>query len=220
MNQLQKAIRIKGIDLFESDSSIAINDFKYFVLSHQLATLETEVTLSKNISLFASLFYEKPEKKILDDWISDSFSSHLTFSLLVYLQEQWEENRKTLFTLGYTHTKENESPNKEINPITSDFKEIFSRNFNWKDAISASVEHEDKKLFQGFLFRFRANYALDNNLYHFAMENYFYLTPQARVYVSGDLFLGFSDRSIPENSSSVKKYKDLNRLLVGGQYVF
>ena len=221
VNQFQNTVSVKGISLSETSvSSLTVTDFKYLIVSHHLASLEGETKLSEHISLFASVFWEQPEQKKYEEGkITHNFSSHLTYSLIAYFQEKWEEDKKTLFTLGWTKTVE-QSPDLESNPILSDHKEVFNRNFEWKSAVSASVEHENKRLYQGFLFRFRTNYALDNQIYHFVLENYFYFTPQIRLYFSADLFFRFSDAEIAENSSAVKQYKDLRRLLLGGQYVF
>ncbi|MDE0091751.1 MAG: hypothetical protein OXN83_00505 [Oligoflexia bacterium] len=221
VNQLQKAFSVKGINLSETSvSPLTVTDFKYFVLSHHLASLEAETHLFEKASLFSSIFYERPEqKKHKHNWISDNFSPHLTFSLIAYFQEKWEKDQKTLFTLGWTKTMDNQS-NLEANPVTSDYSDVFNRNFDWKSAVSASIEHENKRLFQGYLLRFRAVYALDNQFYQLALENYLYFTPRIRFYLSGDFFFRFSKSEKPVNSSAVKQYEGLNRLLFGGQYVF
>ncbi|MCZ0932847.1 MAG: hypothetical protein OXJ52_06830 [Oligoflexia bacterium] len=226
VNQLRKAVFVKGINLSESSAnSLTVTDFKYFVLSHHLMSLEAETKLSQNVSLFVSVFYERPEQEQHEqDWISDSFSPHLTYSVLAYFQEKWEKDKKTLFTLGWTKTVDNQS-DLTANPVTSDFRELFNRNFDWKHAIGASIEHENKQLFQGFLFRFRTNYALDNQNYYFVLENYFYLTPHIRLYLAGDLFFRFSNTETPFNSSNINSSNSpdkgkYNRILLGGQYVF
>ena len=221
VNQLKKAVFVQGINLSESSfNSIKVTDFKYFVLSHHLMSLEAETNVSQNMSLFASVFYEIPEKKTQKDgWISDNFSSHLTFSIIAYFQEKWEEHQKTLFTLGWTKTIEKPS-SLDTNPITSDFGGAFNRNFDWKHAVSASVEHENKQLLKGVLLRFRTTYALDNQFYHFAVENYLYVTSHIRFYLAGDIFFNLSDISAPINSSTINQYRDLDRILLGVQYVF
>ena len=221
VNQLQKAVSIESVDLSESSKRfLTATEFKYLVLSHHLASLESEIKLSKHVSLFTSLFWEQPEQeKYKENWISDDFSSHLTYSIVAYFKEKWEEDKKTLFTLGWTKTAD-KSSDLGSNPITDDFRDVFNRNFNWKSAVSASIEHEDKSLPASFLFRFRVNYALDNQFYQFILENYFYFNSHMRIYISGDLFFRFSDELIPSNSSSIKQYNGLSRVLLGGQYVF
>ena len=139
--------------------------------------------LTKNVSLFASAFWEQPEQtKSEKSWISDNFSSQVTYSLIAYFQEQWEEELKTLFTIGWTKTVDSSLSDTATNPILSEYKEIFNRAFDWKSAISASIEHENKQIYKGLLFRFRTNYSLDNQIYQFIFENYLYFTPQIRLY--------------------------------------
>ena len=222
VNQFQKAAVIEGPNLSdESSPPFTVTDFKYFIVSHHLASLESENKFTNNVSLFASVFLELPEPSELEKyWTSDNFSPHITYSVIAYFQEKWEEKLKTLFTLGWTKTKNISVFEPKSNPILSEFKEVFNRAFDWKSAISASIEHENKRLYQGFLFRFRTNYSLDNKFYHFIFENYLYFTPQIRVYLSGDFFHRFSNTPIPRNSSAVKQYQGLNRLLLGAQYVF
>ncbi|MCY4321354.1 MAG: hypothetical protein OXC37_02980 [Bdellovibrionaceae bacterium] len=221
INQFQKVVKIEGLDLSTSSkSSFNITNFRYFVLSHHLASLESETALSKRFSLFTSLFWEQPEQRRNKvNWLSDDFLSHLTYSLMVYFKEKWEKDKKTLFTLGWTKTVEKTS-DLASNPVIIDFRDVFKRNFNWKSAVSASIEHEDKTMPVSFLSRFRVNYALDNQFYQFILENYLYLSSHLRIYVSGDLFFRFSKESIPANSSSIKQYDGLSRILFGGQYVF
>ena len=230
VNQFQKALSLKSNNLSATDVNTAdkptqtISDFKYFIVAHHLASLEAETKLTKNVSLFASVFWEQPEqwkqpKQTEQKWLTDSFSPQVTYSVLAYFQEKWEENQKTLFTLGWTKTVESPSDSNS-NPILADYKGVFNRNFNWKSAISASIEHENKQLYKGLLVRFRTNYALDNKFYHFIFENYFYFTSQIRVYLSGDFFFRFSNTEVSGNSSAIKQYRGLSRILLGGQYVF
>ena len=222
VNQFKKAVSIKGANLSESKSeALTVTDFKYSIVSHHLASLEFETKLTKNVSLFASAFWEQPEQtKSEKSWISDNFSSQVTYSLIAYFQEQWEEELKTLFTIGWTKTVDSSLSDTATNPILSEYKEIFNRAFDWKSAISASIEHENKQIYKGLLFRFRTNYSLDNQIYQFIFENYLYFTPQIRLYLSGDFFYRFSKTLIPNNSSAIKQYKGLSRLLLGAQYVF
>ena len=69
VNQFQYAISTQGgggINLSSgAKEQIVISDFEYSILSHHLVSLEGEISLVENISLFASLFYEEPEKKNL-----------------------------------------------------------------------------------------------------------------------------------------------------------
>ena len=222
VNQFQYSISVQGINLSSrGKDQLIVNGFNYSILSHHLVSLEGERALTESLSLFASLFYENPERrKPKPNWISDSFESHLTFSLLAYFQEDWGKESKTLFTLGWTKTMENRSHKDISNTVTEDLERAFGRSFDWKEALSASIEYQDNSLFQGFLFRFRANYALDNDFYALALENYFYFTPHIRVYVSGDAIFRLSDELIQEDTSSISKYEDLSRVLLGAQYVF
>ena len=80
---------------------------------------------------------------------------------------------------------------------------------------------ENKDLYEGVLFRLRTNYALDNQVLSFDFRKlYFILTLTFDFFLSGDLLLRFSDRPISIGSSSIKRYQGLNRILIGGQYVF
>ena len=228
VNQFQKAISLKSNNLSEKSINLSksggkplqvISDFKYFIVSHHLMNLESETALTENVSLFASVFWEKPEQADQEEkWLTDNFDSHLTYSVIAYFQEKWDEDQKTLFTLGWTKTVDS-SPEPQSNPILSEYKELFNRSFDWKSAISASIEHESKTP-QNFLFRFRTLYALDNQFYQLILEHYFYFTPQIRLYLSGDMFYRPSNRAVSGDSSAVKQYKGLSRLLLGGQYVF
>lgn len=221
INQFQYSINLQENNLSSDNKNpFVVNDFKYSVLSHHLASLEGEIVLAKNLSLFASLFYEKPEKKQQEQkWFTDDFESHLTSSLLLYFQENKGEESNTLFTLGWTKTMENRSQEEISNTVTEDLESVFSRSFLWKEALSASIEYQNKILFHGFLLRLRVNYALDNGIYALSYENYFHLTPNVQMYFSGDHL--FSNKvSLKSNTSSISKYKDLSRLVVGGRYVF
>lgn len=222
VNQFQYSVHQPGINLSDdSKGNFTIDGFRYSIVSHHLANLEGEVILDESLSLLASVFYERPEKeKYEEDWTSDGFEPHLTFSFLSYFEENLGEKSKTLFTLGYTKTIEIRSKKRISNTITEDLEQAFGRDFNWKEALSASVEYQDKSLFQGLLFRFRANYALDNGFYALALENYFNFTPHIQIYLSGDVIFHSSANRLTKSSSSISKYKDLSRLLVGGKYVF
>ena len=238
MNHLKKSLSVKGLDLSKlSDEKISLGEeLDYFVVSHLLTSLELELELFQPASLFVSVFYDHPyddhliNKKLAQNGsIYASFSSHMTVSVLAYFQEQLENDQNTLFTLGWTQTNEadalnwtqtKEAASPPANALANDYREFLSRDFDWKSAVSASIEHENKSLYEGMLFRLRANYALDNQFYHFLMESYFYLNSSFRVYLSGDLLLRFSDRPISIESSSITRYEGLNRVLLGGQYVF
>ena len=222
MNQFQYSVAIQGINSsVENKGQMAVSDFKYSILSHHLVSLEGEISLVENVSLFASLFYEEPEKKAKEKkWITGGIKSHLTFSFLAYFQENLAEESKTLFTLGYTKTMENHSDKNISNPVIENLESLFSRAFMWKEALSASIEYQNKNLFHGFLSRFRANYALDNGYYAIALENYFYFMPYFRLYLSGDRIFHFSNKTVKSGTSVIEKYKGLSRLLLGVQYVF
>ena len=219
MNQLKKAFLFKGFSPLKS-SSISLEEFNYFSLYHELSSLEAELEFSPTFSLFAGVFYEEPkDKKIPKDWWSSDFSSHLTFSVLAYFKEHWDNSQNTLFTLGGTHIQE-EKTSFNSNVLTDDYKKLFSREFDWKSAISASVEHENKNFYKGILFRFRTIYALDNQVYHFMFENYLYFDDYIRFYLSGDFVRRFSQRVVLVESSSIKRYNGLSRILLGVQCVF
>ena len=223
MNQLKRAFLAQGANLSdliedEQTESFKFKKLDYFSNSHHLASLETELKLDQPVSLFASFLYEHPEEyKLSKDWWSSDFPSHYTFSFLAYFQEQRMED--TLFTIGWTKTTEPHS-SFSTHTFTNDFRELLAKNLDWKSAISASVEHENKDLYEGVLLRLRANYALDNQFYHLILENYIYFNSYFRFFLSGDLLLRFSDRPISIGSSSIKRYQGLNRILIGGQYVF
>ena len=224
MNQLKKAFLVQGADLSsltQEDTQPQNFSFKkldYFSSSHHLASLEAELDLDKTISLFTSFLYEHPEEyKLSRDWWTADFPAHYTISVLAYFREQWTQN--TLFTLGWTRTKEIDPPSPN-HALTDDFRELLTRNLDWKSALSASVEHENKNLYEGVLLRLRANYALDNQFYHLILESYFYFNPYFRFYLSGDYLMRSSDRPLSLYSSSIKRYAGLIRILIGGQYVF
>ncbi len=222
VNQPQYAFLVQGIDLSsEKKGLLKVNDFQYFILSHHLANFEGEIALAEHASLFASLFYESPEKKSYGKgWLSDDFESHLTFSLLAYFQEKLTDESETLFTVGYTKTINSSLNKRASNTVTDDLERFFGRSFIWKEALSASIEHQNTNWLKKVLFRFRANYALDNDFYGLASENYFYLTSRLRMYLSGDLIFRLSERAIPKGGSAIEKYKNLSRVLLGAQYVF
>ena len=225
VNQLQYLPLIQGINLSdETSDSFTITDFNYSVLSHHLLSFEGEVALGKGFSLLTSLFYEKPEKlnqkQSLRNRITDESEPHLTFSVLSYFEESLRDKSKTLFTIGYTQTIEDRSQNNISNIITEDLEYAFGRSFLWKKALSASIEYQNENLLQGFLFRFRADYALDNYFYNFALESSIYLTPHIQVYVSGDAPMRLSQSPVRQGTSFISKYKGLSRLLMGGKYVF
>ena len=220
-NQLKKAFVWEGVNLslFENNGGY-IKKLDYFTNFHHLASIEAELSLDRPVSIYASFLYERPERiKLAKQWWSIDFPSHYTFSVLAYFQEKQLLN--TLFTIGWTQTTEFDTPIPE-NLLINDFRGILSQDIMWKSAISVSVEHENKQLYEGVLFRLRGNYALDNQFYHLILENYFYFTPYFRFYLSGDMLLRFSERPVVFNSysSAIKKYAGLNRILLGGQYVF
>lgn len=218
INQFQYSVLPKGIDLSETESSsLAIKGFNYNLSSHHLASIEGELVLGEGASLFASLFYENPDKPVRKkSWLSDELESHLTFSILAYFYEELGKHSKTLFTIGWTKTLEALSQQHISNTVMEDLEASFGRAFNWKHAVSSSIEYQNSEL----LFRFRANYALDNSFYVLALENYFYVSPHVKMYLSGDLIARLTDRKVKRASSSIGKYKDLSRLLIGVQYVF
>ena len=219
INQFQYNVSVQGPDLKSPKKKWIINDFNYSILSHHLFTVEGEAVLAKSLSLFASLFYEKPEKKQKKDWISNDFEPHLSSSLLAYFQENWGEQSKTLFSIGWTKKIQAQSNTGPSNHLAKEsLEKTLGRNFDWKEAFSASMEYQNKNLFQGFLFRFRANYVLDDRSYILSLENYLYWTPQIRFYLSGDAIFSFS--ATKSQQGLAEKYIDKDRLLVGAQYVF
>ena len=222
VNQLQYSGLFKGPDLSSTKKeSFTIQDFKYVLVSHHLATFEAETVFNKQFSLYTSLFYEKPEKKRYEKkWISDGFEPHLTFSIISYFQETLDKDSKALFAFGYTKTVENNSYKQKSNVLVKDLGDIFGRGFHWKEAVSFSMEYQSQEVLQGLLFRFRANYALDNHFYVLAMENYFNFTEHIQLYLSGDALFRLSKGSVRKNTSAIHKYSDLSRLLLGAKYVF
>ena len=215
----------------KTKNDIPLEKLGYSFVSHHLLSLETEVQLFDKASLFASLFYEKPDKPKLatDQWETLNIPPNLTFSVLAYFQEKWTEHYNTLFTIGYTksQTLQPSTSSDKTNPIITDIisrnpatHDIFKRNFDWNEAISGSVEYENKKFLEGIIFRLRGLYALDNQFYQVALESYLYLSSHFRVYGSGDLFFRSSDEAIANESSAIKKYKNSSRVLLGGQIVF
>ena len=222
INQFQYSVFFKKFNLSSGErNQFTVDGFQYSILSHHLVSLEGESVLDENVSLLASLLYEKPENRIYEkDWISDKFESHLTFSLLASFYEDLGKASKALLTLAYTKTMENHLQRQISNIVTEDFEEVFGRSFYWKEALGASLEYQNKDWLHGFLFRFRTNYALDNGFYSLALEQVFYLSSHLQMYLSGDMIFRLSDHLFREGTSSIKKHKDLSRLLVGGKYVF
>ena len=222
VNQIQYSGLFKGPNLsIETKEDFAVQDFRYSLVPHHIATFEAETVFNKRFSLYTSFLYERPEKKLYEEkWISDGFEPHLTFSIISYFQEKLDRASKALFTFGYTKTIENNSYKQSSNILIEDLEEIFGRGFNWKEAVSFSMEYQSQEIFRGLLFRFRANYALDNHFYVLAMENYFNLTPRFQFYLSGDALFRLSEGLLDKNTSAIHKYSDLSRLLMGAKYVF
>ena len=222
VNQLHYSGLFKGPNLSsDTKENFRVQDFKYSLASHHILTLEAETAFNKEFSLYTSFLYEKPEKKTYEKkWISDGFEPRLTFSILSYFQEKLDLKNKALFTFGYTKTLENHSYKQSHNILIEDLEDIFGRAFNWKEAVSFSMEYQSQDVLQGLLFRFRANYALDNKFYVLALENYFNLTSHIQVYLSGDAFFRVSKGLVSKNTSAIQKYRELSRLLVGAKYVF
>ena len=94
----------------------------------------------------------RKKKTYKGEWISDESEPHLTFSFLAYFQEKLAEGSETLFTLGYTKTLDGLSDTS--NTLTEDLESVFRRGFLWKEALSASIEYQNKNLFQGFFISF------------------------------------------------------------------
>ncbi len=222
VNQLQYSVFFSGINLSDPTSkNFSVNDFDYSVMSHHLFSVEGEVIFNKEFSLFTSLFYEKPDRmKYRRNWISDDFEPHLTFSVLSSFEESLKEGSKSLFTIGYTQTIESSLKEHRSNFITEDLEIFFGRDFNWRKALAASIEYQDTNLLHGLLFRFRANYTLDNSLYVLSLENHLNLSSHIQVYFSGDAIFRLSFRKLRKNTSAISKYKRLSRALIGGKYVF
>lgn len=223
VNQLQYSGIFRGPNLSsETKEDFVIQDFKYSLVSHHIATFEVETVFNKKFSLYTSFLYEKPEKKIYKKkWISDGFEPHLTFSVISYFQENFKD-AKTLFTFGYTKTIENKSSKQSSNRLTEDLEDLFGRVFNWKEAVSFSMEYQSQEILKGLLFRFRANYALDNHLYVLSLDNYFNLNSHIQLYLSGDALFRLSEEeeSLNKDSSAMDRYSHLSRLLAGVKYVF
>ncbi len=221
-NQLQFFVQTGGISLSETDSSkITVKGLDYGTVRHHLFTIESEMDLNDNLSIFASLFYERPDKlTIKKDWVTDSFEPSLITSFLVYFKEEIKEVEKTVFTLGYIKNFESENDVESSNIVTEDLEVIFGTGFDWKHALSWSMEYWTAALFSGLQFNFRLNYALDNQIYATILDAFFNMTPNFQVYISGDVLFRFSDETIENGTSLISKYRDLSRLLLGVKYVF
>ena len=221
-NQLQFFVQSQGISLSDTDSSkITVTGLDYDTVKHHLFTIESEMYLDDNFSVFAALFYERPEKlEAKENWVSDNFEPHLTASFLIYFKEEIMKKEKTTFTLGYIKNFESKNNAESSNLVTEDLEIVFGTNTYWKHALSWSMEYWTSAILEGFKFNFRLNYALDNKIYAAIFDTAFYITPSLQVYLSGDALFRFSDDSIKKRTSLISKYKDLSRLLVGVKYVF
>ena len=222
INQFQYVASFKGMDpSSKKPNGFAINGFNFSILSHHLLSLEQETNINDRLSFFAGLSYESPEKRLYGKGrISDSFESHLIGSAALYLREDLGKGSSALFSLGWMHVMESDSEGRRGNKVTEDFEAEFGRGFLWREALSASVEYGNKNALKGFLFRARANYALDNGFYGLAGESHFHLSRRFLFYLSADALFRSSESAPAKNSSSIKKYKDLSRLLAGVKYVF
>ena len=221
-NQLQFFVQSEGISLSDSNSDITITGLDYDTVKHHLVTMESEIYLDDNFSIFASLFYERPEKlEVQDNWVTDGFEPHLTTSFLIYFKENLKNVGRTVFTLGYIQSFESQSKVDTSNIITEDLELIFGLGVNyWKHALSWSMEYWTEKILSGFQFKFRLNYALDNQIYATIFDTSVYVTPSLRAYVSGDIILRFAEHPIKSGTSLISKHRDLSRILLGVKYVF
>ena len=203
----------------EIDMKPKIKDVKYYLLSHHLIGLEGEIALSKGFSLLGGFFYELPEKKPKETgWqIVNPLDPNLNLSLIAFLEEELNNRSKTLFTLGWTKTIKNRSREIGKNEALSGGNLLF-----FQSALSASVEYQDQNVLEGFLARFRANHALDNSFSLLSLEKELSLSQNLRVIAGGDLIFRLlnKNKGFKADSSHVKAYKSLSRLLVGGKYVF
>jgi len=222
-NQIQFFVQSKGIDLSTKDSSaIKIHDLDYKTVQHHLLTIESEMYIDNHFSVFASLFYERPQLLETDeDWVSDHFEPNLTTSFLVYFKEDLKQFGKTIFTLGYIKNFESQNQMESSNVLTEDLELIFGMGINsWRHALSWSMEYQTDLLLSGFQFNFRLNYTLDNQIYAAIFDTSLYLKPYFKTYISGDVLFRFSQEPIANNTSLVSRYQDLSRVLLGIKYVF
>ena len=223
-NQLQYSILLETInlsDLSDKNRNIIVKDLKYAVGYHHLTTLEFKVKPMDGMTFFASLFYENPDKNsYTPGWTYDDFESHLTTSMHLRFQKKAGENQ-TVFTIGYAKVFESKLREDKSNLITEDIELFFGRGFDWIEAASASLEYHTERILSGYDFKFRLNYALDNKFYLVNFENNFYITPRFLTYLSGDILFRL-DRSFETaiNSSAIRRYKDLSRVIFGVKYVF
>lgn len=233
INQLHFLLKSEGINLSVPQSKLTVKDIDYTVLHHHLFTFESEFYLSDTVSIFSSLLYEKPEQVNLRElkleqgndnleWLTDNLESHLIVSFLALYQSEIQDVEKMTLSLGYMKIFENQEREEMSNAITEDLESLFGREFDWKHALSGSVEYWTGELFSGARFNLRVNYSLDNNIYAIIFDNYFSITPFFQVYMSGDIFFSFLDKGnqFKLKTSSVRKYKDSSRVLIGGKYVF
>lgn len=224
INQLQYSVLLEKISLSEltedTKGNVAISDLRYDMGYHHLSTIEIKVNPVDSMSFFASAFYEKPVRKALEKgWTHDSFESHLTTSLHTRIQKETPLDR-TSFTLGYLKVFESKLRSDKSNLITEEIEFLFGRGFEWASAVSFSLEYYAKRLFNGYNLNLRLNYALDNKYYFVGFENNFQLTSGFSSYISGDMLFRLAGSDNNRSFSSIGKYKDLSRILLGVKYVF
>lgn len=225
MNQLQFLVQPESINLSkDKTNNLSIIGLDYSVSNHHLVTLESEAYLNQVVSIFASVFYEKPmkNKNIPEGWLSDDAESHITASALIYLKEEQGAFEKTIFSFGYTKTFESQTIQEASNFITEDLEQIFKRSFDFKHMFSASMEYSTRSVLSGLTFNFRVNYSLDSKIYLLAVDKSIYLTPSLQLYLSGDMLFNVASagQEISDSKSTLYKYKDLSRALGGVKYVF
>ena len=227
INQLQFRIQSQGINLSsQEDSQITITNLDYFTSYHHLLTAESEFYLEDSMSVFLSLLYDLPknsEKSKETGWISDRLESQMTASALMYFKEEVKDFERVAFTLGYTKTFEGDKAEDIENVVTEELEYLFKKDLDWKHAVSFSMEYWTKRFLKnGFQFNARLNHSLDNKFYMVSLDSYANLSSVLRAYISGDIIFSSNKqyREIPLNSSIIRKYEDLSRVLFGVKYVF
>ena len=239
VNQLQYAIRYGGIDLSSSSlQKLTVKEIDYAAVSHHLLAVEGKWSLNSDISLTGSLLHERPGKYKKTDkapagggWLTDDFEAHWTASLFGRMRGAFAKNEKAFFSFGYIKVFEEKeglgkaAGKRSSNAIIEDLEPFFGRAFEWRHALSLSMEYGREyapgRPLKGFDFRLRLNHALDNQFYAAIFEQRWHLAPSWSFYLSGDVLFRLSGSSaIKSGSSAISKYKSLSRLLAGGSYAF
>ena len=223
LSELPALPRLDQKSQTEKPKLFSIKDFDYSLTYHHLATLEAEMMPLPHISVTGSLIYESPESQPLKGtaWISENRESHLTTAVLLQMKEAIGSQTEAVFTLAYSHVFEIESKTANSNVWLEPYESFFTGGTDWKNALAAALSTKTQALFKGYDFNIRLNYALDNKLYLINFENKAFISPDFRIYLSGDLFFRLAEKNIFSSSSSdIIRFQELSRILVGAEYVF